>query len=121
MSDFRVSCQVRDVTSGNPQITFGFANVSYSPAGTHDDRRTVEVGTSEVEYTLSTDIGDSGFLLVINNGPTNYVQLGWDTGVYKHRLRPGIPYLIPLEPAIASFFMKANTAACEVMFHAFEA
>lgn len=120
MPSFRMSALLLQTTTGEPPTQWGQGNVAITTTGEHDDRKTVSVGTSEEEHTLSTDIVNAGLLIIKNKDDTNYVQMGFATGVYVHRLRPGRTYIIDLEPTIASLFLKANTAVCDVQYHAFE-
>jgi hypothetical protein len=74
------------------------------------------IGTTEETVTF-TDIGTNGQIVLQNKDATNYVQVGFSTGVYGIRLKPGtgggIPVAFTLEPG-ATLYMKANTAACRV-------
>ena len=79
------------------------------------------VGTSE-ETTGPTfgDFGTEGLCIVYNLDPTNYVQVGFATGVYGMRLRgAGAPAIFFLEPN-ATIYLKANTAACNVRVIVYE-
>jgi hypothetical protein len=82
---------------------------------------TTSVGTSE-ETAGPTfgDIGTEGLCIVYNLDPTNYVQVGFATGVYGMRLRgAGAPAIFFLEPN-ATLYLKANTAACNVRVIVYE-
>ena len=119
MATLKLTGQVRDTTSGS-QTTYGSSNVSVTMTGAGEDRRVVNVGTSEETYTISTDIGDCGLCLLENKDDTNFVQVGFATTAYYIRLQPGEPYVFRLEPSVTAFYMKADTAACNVLFHVFE-
>jgi hypothetical protein len=84
---------------------------------------TVSVGTSEESVGPNFgDINTEGICQVENLDATNYVQLGYSTGVYGQRLYPtdtGIPHLFYLEPG-ATIYLKANTATCEVRVIVYE-
>jgi len=72
------------------------------------------IGTSE--ESLSTgDLSTYGWLYLRNLDDTNYVQVGFSTGVYGIRLEAGEPALFRTEPA-ATVYLKANTAACDVQY-----
>lgn len=72
------------------------------------------IGTSE--ETLSTgDLSTYGWLFLRNLDDTNYVQLGFSTGVYGCRLEAGECAMFRTEPA-ADMYLKANTAACDVQY-----
>lgn len=75
------------------------------------------IGTTEETITF-TDIATNGVVTLQNEDPTNYVSVGFSTGVYGIRLKPGsngggIPIEITLEPG-AVLYAVANTAACRV-------
>ena len=79
------------------------------------------VGTSEETAGPSFgDIGTEGLCIVYNLDSTNYVQVGFATGVYGMRLRGGsAPAMFFLEPN-ATLYLKANTAACNVRVIVYE-
>jgi hypothetical protein len=78
----------------------------------------ISVGTSE-ESIAFPELTTEGWLFMQNNGPTNYVQWGFATGVYGGRLRVGEFALFRMEPGL-TLFLKANTAACNVLVYGFE-
>lgn len=121
MATFKVTGQIRDTTTSGSRTTYGKSNVSVTGAGGHEDRRVVTVGTSEESFTISTDIGNAGLIYMENLDSTNFVQFGYVTTEYWERLSPGVPHVLELEPTVATLFMKADTAACQVVFHIFEA
>ena len=124
MPSFRVTVQHRDVTSSSNQLTYGKSNLTYTTTGYHEDRRVLSIGTSEESFTISTDIGDAGICYLENLDATNYVSVGFSTGVYGIRLGPsgsGIPAQFALEPATATIYLLANTASCNVKIHVAEA
>ena len=90
-------------------------------AGDAIDYRVLGIGTSEEEITLSTEIGNAGYFFVRNMDDENFVDLGFATTVYPIRLLAGHFALIPLTPATASVFAKADTAECSVEFYFHEA
>ncbi len=82
---------------------------------------TVSVGTTEETAGPSFgDIGTEGLCIIYNLDTTNYVQVGFATGVYGMRLRgASAPALFFLEPN-ATLYVKANTAACNVRIIVYE-
>lgn len=79
------------------------------------------IGTSE-ETAGPTfgDIGTEGYMVVYNLDGTNYVQMGFSTGVYGKRLYPSsAPDEGFIEPG-ATLYLKANTAACRVRIIVYE-
>ena len=82
---------------------------------------TTSVGTSE-ETAGPTfgDIGTEGLCIIYNLDSANYVQVGFATGVYGMRLYGGwAPATFTLEP-IATLYLKANTASCNVRVIVYE-
>ena len=79
------------------------------------------VATTEEEWTISAEVGNAGLCIIRNFDATNYVQVGFATTVYYLRIKAGQSAVIPLEPATASLFLKANTAACVVGVNVWEA
>ena len=82
---------------------------------------TVSVGTSEETAGPSFgDIGTEGLCVIYNLDTTNYVQVGFATGVYGMRLRgASAPAIFFLEPN-STLYLKANTAACNVRIIVYE-
>lgn len=73
----------------------------------------LSIGTTEESVTL-TDIGTVGIAYLYNLDSTNYVEVGFSTGVYGIRLKAGdIPAIFRMNPG-ATLYLKANTAACKV-------
>lgn len=111
MSTVIVKCTITDQTidlkrdSGNITVTTAAGNI---------DSRIISVATSEEEHTFSTDIGNAGYLYLKNLDGTNYVEIGFATTVYPLKLTAGQVALLPIAPAQASLFLRANTAACRV-------
>ena len=79
------------------------------------------IGTTE--ETLGPafgDIGTEGLCVIYNLDSTNYVQVGFSTGVYGMRLRGASDAAkFFLEPN-ATLYLKANTAACNVRVIVYE-
>ena len=111
MSAITVKCSIDDRTidlkrdSGSVAITTAAGNV---------DSRILSVGTSEEEHTFSADIGNAGYVYIDNQDTTNFVDVGFATGVYPIRVKAGHPQLFSITPAQGSLFLKADTAACRV-------
>lgn len=79
----------------------------------------VDVGTTEE----TIDFGDitPGWVEFINTDSTNYVQLGFSTGVYGIRLLAGGGKALYYAESGSTVYVKANTAACRVTVNALEA
>lgn len=79
---------------------------------------TVEVGTTEE----SIDFGDlaPGYYQLTNLDATNYVQVGYATTVYVHRLLADGGSLQAYLESGVTVFVKANTAACDIQVQAID-
>lgn len=102
---------ISNATRGTFSGSRGF---NVTTAGDGADYEAKSIGTGEVEWTLASGIGNAGVMVIKNTDATNYVQVGFATGVYALRIKAGQSALLPLEPATASIFLKADTAACVV-------
>lgn len=76
------------------------------------DNRCHTIGTSEESITF-TDIGTNGWVQLYNLDSTNYVEVGFSTGVYGIKLKAADPAEFRLNTG-ATLYLKANTAACRV-------
>lgn len=94
--------------------------VSVTATGKHEDGRRIDVGTSETTLTFDTNVGNAGYLVLINRDATNYVQIGFATTVYVMRLKAGEVAVLRIEPTVAAIYLKANTATCQVQFKLYE-
>ena len=109
------------LTKGAMRHEFTPPQLSLTQTGTLVYDNTVSVGTSEETAGPSFgDIGTEGLCIVYNLDTTNYVQVGFATGVYGIRLYGGwAPATFTLEPN-ATLYLKANTAACNVRVIVYE-
>lgn len=77
------------------------------------------IGTSEETVSLG-DISTPGWCYLVNCDSTNYVEVGFSTGVYGIRLKAGEPaHCFRLNSGV-TIYAKANTAACKVLFKVYE-
>ena len=77
------------------------------------------IGTTE-ESEAFAELTTEGMLWMLNLDATNYVQWGFSAGVYGGRLKPnGPPAQFQMEPGL-TLYLKANTAACNVLVYGFE-
>lgn len=77
-----------------------------------------KIGTSE-ETVSTTDIGTLGYCWMKNLDDTNYIEVGFSTGVYGIRLEAGEVALFRLNPS-STIYAKANTAECNAEISIFE-
>jgi len=92
-----------------------------SRTGAHEHHGVIAVGTSEEELTIHADIGSLGAWKFINLDDTNFVEIGPATTVYQCALPAGQSFRGYGPDALASFFLKADTASIDLEFHFWEA
>lgn len=82
---------------------------------------TRNVGTSEETITLdANDITTPGLLMLYNADATNYVQIGFATGVYPLRLAADQFAVMWLDGSVTTLYVKANTAAVDLDWQVLE-
>jgi hypothetical protein len=107
------------VTNGNSSFAQAAKTKSFDQAAIGGPTPgAISVGTSE-ESTAFPELTTEGWLYMQNNDATNYVQWGFSTGVYGGRLKAGESALFRMEPGL-TLYLKANTAACNVLVAGFE-
>jgi hypothetical protein len=84
----------------------------------------IDVTTSEV--TVSFGSVTPGLILVYNLDDTNFVEMGFATGVYPLQLPPRLASNSKAAPAAftrqsGSLFLKADTATCKVLVLGYDA
>lgn len=90
-------------------------NYTVTTTGDNADFRSLTVTESgEVTLTFTTDIGNAGYVYLRNNDDTNFVQYGYATTVYNQRISAGSTAIFELNPTIASLYLRADTADCNV-------
>lgn len=116
-TDYTITTSVKNKTTGSSTST----SATLSDQGDYEDSGIWNVGTSEGSHTISTDLVNVLGVEVENLASANYVQLGYSTGVYVHRLPAGMGAFIPLEPGETQVFYLSNTAASPVRYRFIEA
>ncbi len=71
------------------------------------------IGTTE-ETIPTSEITTLGWAVFRNLDSTNYIELGFSTGVYGVRLKAGEIATFRLNPG-TTIYAKANTAACKLL------
>jgi hypothetical protein len=84
----------------------------------------IDVTTSEV--TVSFGSVTPGLILVYNLDDTNFVEMGFATGVYPLRLPPRLATNSKAAPAVftrqsGTLYLKADTATCKVLVLGYDA
>jgi hypothetical protein len=98
-------------TTGGPGPVTGTVTSDWATSQGSDDRWH-SIGTTEESITF-TDISVNGWVHLYNTDPTNYVEVGFSTGVYGIKLGAGQRAQFRLN-AGATMYLKANTASCRV-------
>lgn len=88
--------------------------------GVNQDAQRKIVGTTESSIPVLVAIGDLGYVRFKNHDSTNYVRLGFATGVYVIRIFPRQVALFPAEPGTTTFFVIANTASVQISYRFWE-
>jgi len=115
-----VQASIRESTTTGGGFA-GTAGLTVTTTGNSQWSQRGSVATTEEEWTISTEIVDAGQCVITNFDATNYVDVGFATGVYPLRIKAGGTDKLSLTPATASLFLKANTAACVVQVKVYEA
>ena len=97
----------------------GSYTVTRSGAAEHSGR--IDLGTSEETITVDTDIGNLGVVLFLNHDDTNFCEVGISTGVYCSQVPPGQSIRLYGPLTQATWYVKADTAACDFEFNFWEA
>jgi len=105
-------------TTGGVSIS---ANKTLQTVGTALDLRILEIGTVEEEIAISSEITSCGLCVIQNMDGENFVDVGFETGVYPIRIPAGLFAIVPLTPATSSLFLQADTGACDVKLYVHEA
>lgn len=112
MATLRISTKLRNDTASIERAQ-NATEVTTTGARFQWERRII--GTTEETLTVSGDLSNgTGFVHFLNCDSTNYVQVGISTGAYFMRLKAGEPALLPLDNAVTTLYLKANTANVEL-------
>lgn len=107
------------VTNGNIDETINFPSTTFDQSAVGGPTPGyVTIATTEESQTFG-ELSTLGWCEMRNLDATNYVQIGFSTGVYGIRLKAGESALFRLEPGV-TMYLKANTAAVKMLIRAFE-
>lgn len=106
-------------TEAFPAPAIGTVEKYIDQVGDDHQAQTQVVGITEEELFALPDIVAVGYMFIKNIDDTNFVQIGFTTGVYGMRLYPGEFALFRLEPGI-DIFALADTAAVRVQYIIYE-
>jgi hypothetical protein len=117
-NEITVSMSIR-VVNGNANEAINVSSKQFTQAAVGGPAPGyVTVGTTE-ETISTSEIGTLGWCFMQNLDATNYVRVGFSTGVYGIRLEAGEPALFRLNPG-STIYAIANTGNCKCLFKVFE-
>lgn len=112
MATLKISTRLRNETDGFERSLQG---TSVTTTGARFQWQRVIVGTTEETLAVSGDLSNgTGYAHFYNADSTNYVQVGIGTGAYFMRLKAGEHAILPIDNAITTLYLKANTASVEL-------
>jgi hypothetical protein len=118
-NEITVSSRLK-VTNGNLKFEYNSGNLTFDQAAAGGPTPGfLTIGTTE-ESVAFGELGTLGWVIMRNLDATNYVQWGFATTAYGGRMEAGEtvgPFR--LEPS-TTLYLKANTAACQVLIYALE-
>ena len=117
--EFRI---VKQVTLTNGNDKFDFSPAVHTPNQSAVGRSEViyNIGTSEESITSFSEISTQGRCIIHNLDTTNFVDIGFSTGVYGMSLEANDFIEFKMKDG-ADLFLKADTASVEVRIVVFEA
>lgn len=119
MTTLNIDAQLTDTLNG----IFKSLNLELASLGDAVQLIVEEIGITEEIKTFSTEItggNGPGWCLIINNGPTNFLEAGFATTVYPLRLNAGEFALFRLNTGETDLALKASTAAVSVLIAIWE-
>jgi hypothetical protein len=98
-------------------VTFSksFTSLLASVSGDSPISNLQTIGTSDETLDIG-DISTVGFIFAKNLDSTNYVQIGYTSGTYFGRLKPGEACGIRLDASVTAVHAKANTGAIKLEY-----
>lgn len=119
-NEIRTQFQITAAKNGD-SLTFA-SSVADDMSGNVLYKNTQAIGTSTEAVVLSADIaGTPSWVVFKNIDPTNFIEVGLNTPLTQifAKLQPGQGF--PLPAGTATFYAKADTAACNLVVIAFSA
>jgi hypothetical protein len=96
------------------------ASISVTQVGADFTNQSQLIGTASAELLdVGSDVGTTGYVMVKNNDPTNFVELSLNDFTQKFaKLRAGEFCILPV--STGTIYAKADTGACQVSVLAIE-
>jgi hypothetical protein len=107
------------VTNGALKYTGATSRITPTQTTARGGAFTVDVGTSEETISLG-DLAP-GYMRFTNLDVTNFVELGFSTGVYGIRLEANSGVALFYRKTGTTLYIKADTGACKVQVEAINA
>jgi len=97
------------------------ASIKVDVAGDAFTHGVQQIGTSEEEIAQGNEVGDPGWVLIINLDDTNYIEVGALTGEYTVKILAGefACFRFDKEESV-TVLAKANSAAVNIEYFIFE-
>ena len=71
------------------------------------------IATSEESISSFGSVANEGYCFLQNLDETNYIEIGFSTGVYGIKLKAGEASILRLVPGL-TLYLRANTATCNL-------
>lgn len=119
MPELRLTAGLNNVTRN---LDYQVTNIEVTTSTNERLAGDLTINTSETTLDISS-LTTPGWARFLNLDATNFVKLGFSTGVYGIRLPADsdVPNLIQIDPAIDTLYLIADTAACIVEYEIFGA
>lgn len=113
---FRISATKNGVT-----MLYAPTQSKENMAGDDMLQNTQLIGTSSEVIDFGEITGAPGLVILFNSDPTNFIEIGGDSGLTVHKQK--IPALkeIVMRPTSGTLYAKADTADCRLLIFATEA
>lgn len=115
---FKVTVLLRDTTNSIDTKT---QDLAFTSTGGHEQSPVMTVAITEETLAIDTDItggNGPGYLYLLNEDATNFIEVGWATGNYPIKLDPGdgtTAALLPMNSTgFSTLYLKADTATCKL-------
>lgn len=112
MASLVVNAELKETATIGPN-----GRTAITTTGNGIDHRKITVGTLEATHSIDAELtggAGAGAVFIRNADSTNFVKLGFATGVYYLRIPAGSAWVFYLDPAVDTLYLLADTAACEV-------
>jgi hypothetical protein len=113
---FRISAAKNGVT-----ILYAPTQSKENMAGDDMIQNTQIIGTSSEVIDFGEITGAPGLLILFNTDPTNFIEIGGDSGLTVHKQKIPAGKEIIMRPTSGTLYAIADTAPCRLLIWAAEA